>query len=161
MDRTLRSGPFVGYRVYRVWHKAEGRWYAQLVKSETDRTTLQWARLMMSQRLGRRLGPNETVDHQDNNKTNDRHSNLQIMPRAENSSKGRAREPMTELQCACCGKIFMRATRDVRFRLCRGQQTFRCSKACAGWLGAGGTTGVVAGLISRMKQGSIPLARNP
>ena len=49
--------------------------------------TVLWARYKLENKLGRPLNKNETVDHKDDNKANDRLSNLQILSLAENSRK--------------------------------------------------------------------------
>ena len=49
--------------------------------------TVLWARYKLEKKLGRPLRKNETVDHKDEDKTNDRITNLQILTRAENARK--------------------------------------------------------------------------
>lgn len=56
-------------------------------KSSKHSTTHQLARVLMEIKLGRRLSGNETVDHIDNDKTNDSSENLQVLTRAENAKK--------------------------------------------------------------------------
>lgn len=62
-----------------VWHTDTG--------SIAKRTTVSYPKLLMEIKLGRRLGPDETVDHIDDDKTNDAYSNLQILSRADNARK--------------------------------------------------------------------------
>lgn len=47
----------------------------------------QLAKVKLEAKLGRRLEKNETVDHIDNDITNDAYSNLQVLSRAENAGK--------------------------------------------------------------------------
>lgn len=83
--------PYHEYKLYRIFHKKEGRWYAQLVKpgttgSKTERTTMSYARYEMSVKLKRKLLKHEHVDHKDENKVNDHPDNLQILSSLENTT---------------------------------------------------------------------------
>lgn len=49
--------------------------------------TIQLARARLEVKLGRPLNAGETVDHVDNDCTNDRYSNVQLLSRAENAAK--------------------------------------------------------------------------
>lgn len=51
------------------------------------RTTISYARYLMSVKLGRFLKDDEHVDHIDHDKTNDTLRNLQLINRAENIGK--------------------------------------------------------------------------
>lgn len=67
----------------------DGRIRVTLSNSKTKiTTTKQKAKLVLESKLERRLTENETVDHIDNDKTNDDVSNLQILSREENARKG-------------------------------------------------------------------------
>lgn len=56
-------------------------------KSASRSTTHQLARVVMEVKLGRRLTPDETVDHIDDDKTNDSPENLQVLSLADNARK--------------------------------------------------------------------------
>jgi hypothetical protein len=77
---------FDGMIVYKQWHKKIGRWCAYLYNPNTkERTTMAWAKYLMCLHLGRMLDPNtETVDHINDDKTDDRIENLQLLTRNEN-----------------------------------------------------------------------------
>ncbi len=122
--------PFEGYTLYKVFHNKEGRWYAQLVSS-THRTTVSYARYLMSVKLGRLLDPNtETVDHINENKTDDRIENLQLLPRLENTRRSAKGRTMTTLICPVCEKEFIREIRQTHF--CKGGRQTTCSRKCGG-----------------------------
>lgn len=53
----------------------------------TRRTTRLLAKVKLEIKIGRRLRGKETVDHKDEDPTNDCYSNLQVLSRAENASK--------------------------------------------------------------------------
>ena len=68
------------------------RKFVILYNSATDRSTIPYARYLMCVKLGRELKPEEHVDHINNDKTDDRISNLQILTQTENNQKeGRRR----------------------------------------------------------------------
>lgn len=47
-----------------------------------------YPKLLLEEKLGRRLKNNETCDHEDDDKTNDAPSNLQVLSREDNARKG-------------------------------------------------------------------------
>lgn len=65
----------------------EGRTIVCLFNSNKDRTTIAYARYLMSVKLGRLLEATEEVDHIDNDKSNDSIENLQLLSGAENRQK--------------------------------------------------------------------------
>lgn len=66
---------------------SENRKNVVLYNSHSDRSTVSYARYLMSVKLGRFLLRSEEVDHIDEDKTNDSLSNLQILSTAENLRK--------------------------------------------------------------------------
>src|SRR5687767_8198058 len=73
---------------------------------EDDGTThsMQYCKYLMECKLGRKLTKDETVDHIDDDKTNDDINNLQILSRADNTAKeNRRRAKQRKLICTTCG----------------------------------------------------------
>lgn len=66
-----------------------------LFNSKKERTTISYARYLMSVKLNRFLDRNEEVDHIDNDKTNDSIENLQILSSKENKEKFLRTLPLT------------------------------------------------------------------
>lgn len=129
--------PYKGYKGYKVYgpylHAKEGRYYVQLVvpgSKANHRTTISYARYLMTMHLGRLLTDDEQVDHIDDNKLNDDFSNLQILTRKENAAKGRSRA-MVDLICPNCGVAFSRERRQTHLTKGHGSRTF-CSRRCSG-----------------------------
>ncbi len=78
-----------------------------LYNSGKDRSSVSYARYLMSVKLGRYLSRQEHVDHIDNDKTNDVLENLQILTPKENSRKqGRSVAVFYECICPACGGDF-------------------------------------------------------
>lgn len=65
----------------------ENRKTVILYNSKTDRSTTQYARYLMAVKIGRYLTKDETVDHIDEDKTNDTIDNLQIISLKDNITK--------------------------------------------------------------------------
>ncbi len=73
---------------YLIHHAKEGRNYVVLRNSATDkRTTIQYAKYLMSIKLGRILRREEQVDHIDGDKTNDSIDNLQLLSEQAHRAK--------------------------------------------------------------------------
>lgn len=94
-----------------------------------------YARYLMSIHLGRLLERDEDVDHINNDKTDDRIENLQILSHLKNCTKhsvevlkGRL---VMELLCPC-GVKFIREKRNVRLNNIDNKIFAYCSKSCAG-----------------------------
>ncbi|AUR82668.1 hypothetical protein NVP1026O_077 [Vibrio phage 1.026.O._10N.222.49.C7] len=118
------------------WRKAylninsDGRRTLTLYNSDDDRSSTQYARYLLAVKLGRYLTKDETVDHIDDDKTNDDVSNLQLMSMVDNLKK---RTVYLEGLCFICGTTIKRAKGSVRpkarqIALIQGQST--CGREC-------------------------------
>ncbi len=133
--------PFSEYWVYGpCLHKKEQRNMIFLVPIDPSkkRTTISYARYVMSVYLKRRLGPHEQVDHIDDNTTNDSLTNLQILSRQENIQKyvrgdTSPRKTLVLLRCPECLQEFVRPRRQTHL-LGFKKATF-CSRECVGKFG--------------------------
>lgn len=70
-----------------VYISNEGRRIITFIKDKKSVAGMAYARYLMSVKLGRFLSKDETVDHIDENKLNDKIENLQILSREENFNK--------------------------------------------------------------------------
>lgn len=96
--------------------------------------TTQLAKLLLEIKLRRRLVDDETVDHQDDDCTNDSPENLQLLSRSENSSKRpvyRSAE-YVKFRCPQCGVYAEAEMRNVRSNRAKGKSGPFCSRRCAG-----------------------------
>lgn len=135
MARQRAEYPFDDYYLHVVYHKGEGRRYANLVpidKTKHKRRTTSYARYLMSIREGRFLTKDEEVDHIDNNKLNDDIDNLQILTPEENRKKAevRVQTKMAVIKCPHCGKIFEKPRGNTH--LVKGGSYTSCSRHCNG-----------------------------
>lgn len=83
-----------------------------------------YSRFLMQEALGRELTYDETVDHIDEDFTNDSLENLAILTRAENAAKSvRLRRVVEwyEFQCPQCGSFAKKEARKVRHNRKQGK----------------------------------------
>jgi len=132
LRQEILSGPLKGYKAYIYLHKRHKRYYAHLYpvdrSSGLQRRTMSWARCLMTMHLNRELNSHETVDHINNNKTDDRIENFQLLSRAANTSKAARGRTLICLVCPECGKPFRKERRDTN--LVRGKTRICCSTKC-------------------------------
>ena len=96
-----------------------------LYNNTNSRSTVSYARYLMSVHLGRYLEDHEVVDHINNNKMDDRIDNFQILTGAENSRKSAKPAATTELECPVCRSMFTIHNRHLPFR-----NNPTCSRKC-------------------------------
>lgn len=99
----------------------EGRKTLALYNNPKDRSSVSYARYLMSVKLGRFLTADEQVDHIDKNKANDSLDNLRVISQKENILYSAERSILKKICCMCCKEFFVEA------RFAR-QQT--CSRQC-------------------------------
>lgn len=102
-------------RAYLVTNK-EPRKNVILYNSKKDRTTISYARYLMSIHLGRFLKESEIVDHKNENKMDDRLDNFQILTKGQNNSKSKRFNglKLSVIECPICKKQFVRRTANTQ-----------------------------------------------
>lgn len=114
---------------------SENRRNIVLYNSPMSRTTVSYARYLMSVNLGRYLTELEHVDHIDEDKTNDVLENLQILTPAQNTAKNNiARSKFTKflvLRCPVCHNIFTRKRGNTQAVMSKQHLVSSCSRKCA------------------------------
>lgn len=120
-------------RVYGPYLSSTGkRRIVILVHDDGTRTTMSNARWVLSQHLGRALGPDEEADHIDGDTLNDDISNLQVLSPLENVRKSAKPVEMVEFSCPMCGERASRPARRVRHNQgAQGKRGPFCSRRCA------------------------------
>lgn len=135
--RKKADFPFNEFYLYGpIWHQRIGRYMINLVpieKEKNKRTSMSYARYVMSVNLKRILDKNENVDHVNGDKTDDRFENLQILSRKENNKKAIKEQNRTRLVadivCPMCGTTFTRNLNKVHQIHGRSNNSF-CSQEC-------------------------------
>lgn len=112
-----------------------------LYNSNKDRTTISYARYLMSVHIGRYLTDEEEVDHINSDCSDDRIENLQLLDtkihRKKTSGERSTGRSMVRLRCPACHRDFDRETRNVRrdrnnYKNNRTGQVNSCSRSCNG-----------------------------
>lgn len=99
------------------------------------KTSMPFARWMMTQHLGRKLSKSEHVDHIDEDPLNDDIGNLQLLTPRENARKHARLKKPTEwayFQCPICGKPSKKKARFVRHNRNMKKSGPFCGRGCAG-----------------------------
>jgi hypothetical protein len=124
---------FSEFNVYLHFHKGQDRQQVVLYnKNSKKKTTITYAKYLLSIREGRILSREEEADHIDNDKTNDDINNLQILTREANFEKyaKTLSRTMVVLVCPNCGISFERERRNTH--LIKGGEVSSCTRICAG-----------------------------
>jgi HNH endonuclease len=126
--------PFSGKwkKGYLVTNK-EPRRNVILYNSDSDRTTISYARYLMSVHLGRFLEKSEQVDHINHNKIDDRIDNYQILTLQENRAKEVARKGRLRslIKCPVCEETFSIRKGNSQAVDCNKGKVSCCSKICS------------------------------
>lgn len=113
-----------------------GRKNVYLYNSDQDRTTISYARYLMSVHIGMEIPSEYEVDHKDDDKTNDVIENLQILTKEQNRLKQEYKYIFFEqahyhVQCAYCGFQYLISERDLKMKLAKNLTYIFCSRRCA------------------------------
>ena len=115
-----------------------GRKIVMIVYGDGSKECTSYARYLMEQHLGRELGPDETVDHVNEDPSDDRLENLQLLSREENARKSayRGGPEMVDFLCAWCACNGRQEAKNARSNNKKGRAGPFCSRRCAGQYGA-------------------------
>lgn len=124
-----------------LWRRAylrydkDGRKRVDLVNTGKDRTTISYAKYVYTVHTGDFVPEGMTVDHINEDKTDDRPDNLQLLTLSDNSKKWvkhyRDTVMVTHpLVCPQCGTSFTLSTSEYSAR--RGNKNIFCSRSCNG-----------------------------
>ena len=123
-------------KVYGPYTRKDGRQHVILVHEDLSRQTMSYPKYLMEQHLKRALLASETVDHINNDFTDNRIENLQILTQAENSTKEMQRperaKKFYEFICPMCGTFAVKPLNFVKGNKSKGRAGPFCSRKCAG-----------------------------
>jgi DNA-directed RNA polymerase subunit RPC12/RpoP len=115
-------GPILDHRI--------GRRYVRVLRSNGKREYTFYSRFLMEELLGRELNYNETVDHINRDKLDDRTENLRVVSRSQHTSDDVKRAKLIKLNCALCGKELFRKARDINKAHKAGWKGPFCGRSC-------------------------------
>lgn len=123
--------------IYGPYTRSDGRKHVIHYDPVTQtRRTQSYPRYLMEQHLGRVLKSTEHVDHINNDFTDDRIENLQLLTQQQNNAKSARKTEWWVGLCPICQDEFSIPMRRVRAN--QAKQNKRgpyCSKSCAGKAG--------------------------
>lgn len=97
---------------------------------------MSYPKWIMSQKLGKELKIDDTVDHIDRDFSNNITKNLQVLPRSRHAYLDVKRAVTLELHCPWCNRTFIAARRTYNRAIRLGRAGLFCSRVCAGKYGA-------------------------
>ncbi len=119
----------------------DGRWRAYCVDENGNPRIVSYPRILMEQKLGRPLEPDEDVHHIDENMDNNSMDNLEVISHGEHQRQHQQKYVNTVETCIICGNSFKFSSLAwARFYvdLNRGRnRVLTCSKSCAGKASSG------------------------
>lgn len=123
-------------KIYGPYLRKDGRKHIVIAHDNGVKQTKSYPRYLLEQHIGRELLPTETVDHINNDFTDDRIENLQILSLCANVQKEMNRPERTKeyysFICPCCGTKAVKPLSNVKGNLKKGKSGPYCSRKCAG-----------------------------
>jgi hypothetical protein len=101
------------------------------VQRGSTRGNMTYARFLMQEHLGRVLGPDEHVDHENEDHLDDRIENLQLLDPASNARKTQGEIRYYEFTCPWCNGPGIQKLRHVLHNRKQGKAGPYCSMSCA------------------------------
>lgn len=124
--------------VYGPNYRPDGRKQVGIIDKHTNKYTfVLYSKYVYESTTGEKVPPSMTIDHIDQDTTNDDFSNLRIISRSDNAKRSVIRLEAKEFTCPLCGKKFIlegRKLNDVyNSRIVKNVKSGPyCSKSCAG-----------------------------
>lgn len=118
-------------KVYGPYRRKDGRQHVIHYDGVTRRTQ-SYPRYMMEQFLGRKLEVWEQVDHINEDPTDNRIENFQLLTRADNNRKSSTPAEIYQFICPICKLWSSKPATVVRSNRKQGKKGPYCSKRCAG-----------------------------
>lgn len=127
-------------QIYGPYIRKDGRKHV-IVRHPTTRkaTTVSYPKYLMEIQLGRKLDPNlETIDHKNNDFTDNSFENLRIIPRNQHASEDALRVIIQPMKCVWCSNLVPEKRLISRRRnlTCKSMSGPFCSRKCGGEYGA-------------------------
>ena len=114
----------------------DGRKRVSLFSDSGENRYVSYARYLFTVHLKQFIPDHLTVDHINDDKTDDRVENFQLLTDEENRMKEYYRYLTMEYSrwaftCACCEVQFLLTEREINMRLAQGVEYAFCSKSCS------------------------------
>lgn len=121
-------------KIYGPYVRKDGRSHICIVHDNGKKQTKSYPRYLMEIYLNRELLPEETIDHINNDFTDNRIENLQILSLSDNAKKQNQLNPRKQITFICpnCKKEGVKWKSDVDHNRKKGKSGPYCSRKCAG-----------------------------
>lgn len=126
-----------------IYQGKDGRWRAYCIDENGKPRVVSYPRILMEEKLGRPLEPNEDVHHKDENTSNNDIDNLEIKKHGLHQREHFTKYIDTTEICMICGNRFiMTANSWCRFyadlsRIDKKKRLLCCSRSCSSKAGSG------------------------
>lgn len=119
-------------KVHGPYDCADGRKRMQIIRDDGSKTSKSYAKFLYEQKYGE-IPDGMEVDHINDDYTDDRIDNLQVISKLDNIMKSVKPAPMTDCICPECNKEFKREARVIRHKQGKRKNAGPfCSKKCSG-----------------------------
>ena len=121
-------------KIYGPYIRKDGRSHICIKHDNGKKQTKSYPRYVLEQYLGRELTIHETVDHINNDFTDNRIENLQILPLANNIQKQHQHHQRKQITFICpnCKQEVTKWENNIKGNLKKGKSGPYCSRKCAG-----------------------------
>jgi hypothetical protein len=110
----------------------KGRRQVTVERDDGSKCSMTYARFLYQEHVGRVLGPEEHVDHIDEDRLNDSIDNFQILTPSANTTKSNGGPAeMVKIICGYCGGETEKRARFVRHNRKQGKAGPFCDKRCS------------------------------
>lgn len=117
----------------------DGRVRTIRIYDDGTRKTISYPRILMEEKLGRLLRPDEDVHHIDGNPLNNDINNLAIIEHSKHDSMHTRKYYDKYVECQVCHKIFLWTAKKQSTYQCQLNQNKNrgicCSRRCSYWFG--------------------------
>lgn len=132
LEEPFKSKWLKGY----LWINNENRKVITLTNDGVITFTMTYARYLMSVKIGHEIPDGYEVDHINNDKTDDRIENLQILTAEQNRLKqswwySAMIVDWTIVPCDCCTGLIYITQGEINNRIRKGVNHFFCSRSCS------------------------------
>ena len=126
----------IGDHTYLYNNRKDGRTMFQYIDEDGKHRIRSYPRILMEEKLGRPLRPDEDVHHIDGDKTNNSIENLEIIPHGVHQKlHNPPKYHDMKVKCCICGKEFIYTTKQVgwyiRDKRIGRRRGITCSRKCA------------------------------